>query len=30
LLFVIVVVGFIQDIIFKALDKQFFPYKHKV
>jgi NitT/TauT family transport system permease protein len=30
LLFVIVVVGFIQDIIFKVLDKQFFPYKHKV
>jgi NitT/TauT family transport system permease protein len=30
LLFVIVVVGFVQDIIFKALDKQFFPYKNRV
>lgn len=28
LLFVIILVGFIQDKIFKVLDKQLFPYKH--
>ncbi len=28
LLFIIILVGFIQDKVFKAIDKQLFPYKH--